>query len=138
MKGPVNEFESSEQYKHCLPLEAAALSKNGLAIGYDLLKWGEEYHSRGCDEGSVAAIASKSGVKILFRTAYELIFIEGEKSESSQDYWIGKKARRRLIDCRNFYIWESITGQNKDFLLSLHWDPEEPVGALEALALASI
>jgi len=133
--------ENSEHYVHCLPLESAGLSSTGRAVGFDLLRWGESFHSRGAVWANPIAIASQAGIEFLLKSSFELRFIKGhnddEQGLASVSDWKQRIARRRIVDRKNFFIWQNVTGLNEDFILSLHWVPEDPISALEALAMAA-
>lgn len=123
--------ESMECYQHCTPLDAVALSKDDEAWGYDLLRWGEEYHIKGEGQGFVAARANKAGLWILFKGSLERDFIN-DRTLNPDISW---RRRTEYINAKNFHPWGTITGANYDFIMSLLWVPSEPVSPLEQLAL---
>lgn len=126
----------SEQYLHCMPLEAVTLSKSGKALGYDLLRWGERFHAEGNDSGFVAATATAAGILFHVQNQLERNWVN-DVERDDPDRGRTMAARRRFIESRNFYPWQALTGLNKDFVLSLLWIPEEPLSPLEALAQAA-
>ena len=128
-------IDESLQYIHCTPLEAITFSKNGKALGYELLRWGEKHHKAGKDDGFIAAIGTAGGVQLLIRHPLEKSWIDGDPRD--REAWRGRKSRAKVIELQNFFPWRTLSGLNKDYIFSLLWVPEEPVSALEALARAA-
>ena len=124
-------INNAAEFAHCTPTEAAALSKNGQAIGFDLLRWGEEWHKSGDDEGFTAATATAAGVRCCFRATLEKDYVW----EIGIDHF-QRRARKAYVHGKNFFPWGTLSRINEDFIFSLHWVPEIPMSPLEALAEA--
>ena len=121
-------------YIHCTPLDAVQLSRTNRALGYDLLRWGEKYSSDrfGDDNDEHVAIALPTGVFFLVGSELEEQFIRSS-ADSQPERGVG--ARKQYVQAKNFFLWESLTRFNEDFIQSLFWIPEIPVSSLEALAM---
>ena len=122
-------------YFGCSPQEAARMSGNGTANGYDIFRWGEKWEARGDYTGAVM-VATTDFVTFLPRTDVEKKVLDASCNGRSIE------ARRRSIEDQsminriNTVRWHNLSRGNKDFVDSLFWVPQAPISPLLALANA--
>lgn len=117
-----------KQYEQLTPFEAATLSKTGIALGYEPLRWGEEMEN--AHDGCHIAIATPVAVQMTNWMDTERDYVYGDNEV------LGGNAtqRRRYVQAKQWRPWKALSQQDRDFMLSLVWVPEEPRSPLEALA----
>ena len=116
------------QYLQLVPQEAACLSRNGLAWGIEVARWGTENHS------AQVARANDWAVQLLLKSEESRQYLNPEKDKP----WVGREygCRVAYLEARSWHPWRTLEGSQLDYLLSLLWIPEEPMSPLEALAQA--
>lgn len=127
---PPSEVDPRSNYAHILPWDAARMSHNGVALGYDLLRWGE--NDRG-DPEMVIARATVSHFEFMVMTNVERKFLHSIGWDARNR---GEQIRRRrIIEELNKKPWDELDEQQRNFALSLMWVPEQPKSPLEMLAM---
>lgn len=112
-----------------LPEEALRMSSVGVAYGYDLLRWGEQWHRDGKDECPPAVKATTGGVQFLVLSEQEKRWLLEVEHDS-----VRFEARRLIVYKNNWCSWITMGDDDRNFLLSLLWIPEDPLTPLEILA----
>lgn len=125
-----SEVDRRSDYAHILPWDAARMSHSGVALGYDLLRWGES--ERG-DPEMVIARASVTHFEFMVMTDVEKKFLYGIRWDARNR---GEQVRRsQVIENLNKKPWDKLDEQQRNFALSLMWVPEQPKSPLEMLAM---
>lgn len=122
--------EQAEDYALMTPDEVCNLSKTGLIVGYELLRWGEAFHEQGGDAGFMAAVANKYAVGAAFLDDNDKSFVKGS---GVGDDWKLRRRREGYVTARRFRPWSMLHRFDRDYLMSLLWLPEVPLSPLEAL-----
>jgi len=112
-----------------LPEEAMAMSGNGIAIGFDLLRWGERWHKEGRDTCPPVVRIDEQGVQFLVMTNTQKAWVDDPNISEDR-----RKIRRKALLKHNWRSWLTLGEDDRNYLLSLLWVPEEPLTPLEILA----
>jgi hypothetical protein len=117
------------QYEHLTPQQVAALSRSGIALGYEPLRWGEEFENSMGGDGAIAR-ATQAAVQIMHWDESDRDFIYGNNKKMGGTSW----QRRGYVEAKQWRPWKTLPKHDLDYMLSLVWVPEEPMAPLEALA----
>ena len=133
-------------FTSCLPDEAARMSSTGIAVGVDLMFYGESYYLKNSgtfDDPGERVVAMSNGriVRYMLETGVErkLYYSISRPTHTLDDDELEiYQQRKDRVRCRirkiNTYPWEELTDMNRDYLLSLLWLPEKLMSPLEILA----
>ena len=124
-------------YLNVLPQEAANMSRNGVAAGIELLRFGEKWHAR-TDDPVVAKFYTSGKIQFKQLTEDEKKLVAYPEHRETPTQSKERKQRVAIVLRNNEFWWSRLYWYQRDYLLSLYWVPEEPKSPLEMLAAAAI
>lgn len=116
------------QYEHFTPLEVAYLSRDRVAMGYDILRWGES--TENSYDATPIALATPIAVKFDRWSSEDANFVYSDCEKVGATPSI----RSKYISAKVWVPWKDLSTTDRDFALSLVWVPADPMTPLEALA----
>ena len=119
-------------FLHALPAEAINYSRDGVAVGIDLLPYGEEFHRIHGHPGTLIAIANRDAVRWKKVSQEER---DAWFTENRERHRLGEERRHRQPPWNIWIPWDQLSEENYDYLMTLLWLPRDPYSSLEMLAL---